>query len=101
MHATGREYSGDLISFTHLWGNNFCLKHGTLSDGDIICCVGKLNEVLPMNIVSRSVTLQIRGVEGFDAIVMVVMKGWLLRGRCGRSISKGIYLNLSVDDFHF
>lgn len=79
MHAPGREYSGDLISFTHLWVNDFCLKHGTLSDGDIICCVGKLNEVLPMNIVSSSVTLQIRDVEGFDTIVMIVMQGWSLR----------------------
>jgi len=67
------------MSFTHLWVNDFCLEHGTCSDGDIICCVGMLNEVLPMNKVSSSITLQNRDVEGFDAIAVGVIQGWSLR----------------------
>jgi len=67
------------MSFTHLWVNDFCLEHGTFSDGDIICCVGMLNEVLPMNKVSSSITLQNRDVEGFDAIAVGVIQGWSLR----------------------
>ena len=67
------------MSFTHLWVNDFCLEDGTFSDGDIICCVGMLNEVLPMNKVSSSITLQNRDVEGFDAIAVGVIQGWSLR----------------------
>ncbi len=96
MHAAGRECSGDLITFTHLWVNDCCLKHGTLCDGEIICCVGKLNEVHPMNRVSSSVTLQIRDVEeDFNVIVMVVMQGWSLRvaGVVDQYHSKSIYLH--------
>jgi len=74
LRVTRRERSSDLLSFTHLGDNTTCLKQATWSDGDIICCAGKLNALLPTNIASSSVTLQNRDVKGFDDIVMVVLQ---------------------------